>query len=749
MKIRKLWLVLIGLLAFLLLAWVPVYVTHQYNPPKEETKYVRPVFGMHTVSQSFRTEQPISAWEVPVRSEQTQTVLVQLLDEHGTMQREQETTLSKNDQWIRFRLSTPLPAGEHILTLRAPTLTDQTAMLIRCQAQSDIYSDGMLQLDGKPSYGDIGFRLLARVPAWKAMMIFGQITDKAAWRGMYRLLTAFLIAGVLVGLGQLIQRSQQPRLWIGISLLGLVSVTWAVRLPYLSEIEGVFGGDAFNYLSKAQALLEGKDPFAADARKGPVYSALLLPAFFTPNPLMWSRLVGITAAAVAVVLLTLLVREFGMRWELALLGGLLLAVNQDFIWESPNGLANTLYTALILAVALAFLKRAYWWMAVLLGLTFLTRYEGAVLIPIFWGAVWWRERLAWKRAVILLLITGAVMAIPQVSYIWSGQSGIRTAGDVLDDEGLGLARSFDGVVHNLDRFHLFLRSVWLSDETQNGVLPAVVVGLVMGGVWLATKRWRPSWLHFCGPLLSGVLLLALAVLLFTKSSEARVWLVATPFFLMGFGVGPWLATRRYEVGVLLVALAIHTMVIIQILPKARYFLPLIPFMALGMTFGLQRLLQWNKQALARTLTVGAGALLVVLVLVDGRTTLERRVERYNTDAAEVNVMIQTVAYLRGQHGNVGFKTGTEQAIVTFIPEKRRYVWHVEPWQHDGVASEREFITTHTLRYLVERAGEQQWQIVRSYPNLFEHMHTFDSLYGEARVEVYRAHPEELVAAAGN
>lgn len=723
-----------------IIAWLPVAITYQISPPKEESEYIRRVFGGHTVGQLFYSEQPISAWEVYLRSEQPQTALVRVSDENGTVQQEKTVSLESTDQPVRFWLAQPLPPGEHTLTLStSPSIDQGQAILVRYQPYSQAYDAGEMIIDRAPSYGDVGFRLIARVPVWKGIVIIGQITDKAAWRGLVRFTVAMLMGGVLWGFGYLIQRSQRPQRWIAALLLSVAFFTVALRLPYLTIIEGVFGGDAFNYLSKAQALLEGNDPFTADARKGPMFSAFLIPGFFTPDPLLWSRLMGIAAATAAVILLTFILREFGMRWELAATGGLLLAVNQDFIWESPNGLANSLYVALILAVALAFLKRSEGWMAVLLGLTFLTRYEAAVMVPVFWAATWWRERLSWKRAAALLLVTLAVMSIPQVSYIWSSGSGIRTAGDVLDDEGLGLARSLEAGRYNLGRFHLFLRNVWLRSETPGGVLLPFGVGLVAGAAWLASQRWRPRWLRPFGAMWSGLWLAALLILLFTKSSEVRVWLVAAPFFLMGLGMAPWFRARRFDVGIILLALLAHTAVIIQILPKARYFLPLIPFMALSMIFGLQQLLSWDKKA-----PLLGAALLMTVLISDGRVTLQRRAERYNTYAAEVNVMIQAVAYLRRQHGNVGFYSDGEQAMMTFIPEQRRFLWQPKAEQV-GVAGEQEFIRTHALRYLVERAGSQEWQIVRRYPNLFEHAHTFDSIYGESKVEVYRAHPERLVA----
>jgi hypothetical protein len=117
----------------------------------------------------------------------------------------------------------------------------------------------------------------------------------------------------------------------------------AIRAPYTHLVEGVFGGDAFNYLSKSRALLAGQDFFAADSRKGPVFSLLIAPGLFMLDPLWWSRWVGIIAAAGTVTLTVFIARRLQLGWPAAAIAGLLVAVNMEFLWESSNGLANTTY----------------------------------------------------------------------------------------------------------------------------------------------------------------------------------------------------------------------------------------------------------------------------------------------------------------------------------------------------------------------------------------------------------------------
>lgn len=730
--------------SILILAWVPVFSVDLYNPAKEEAKYIRRIFADHSVGQTINTEHPIDAVEILLRSQHPQTSTLIVMNQQGRTLAHKKVSLTAEDQWQRIVFDQSLPAGHHTLTLTSPSSTTQAqAILVRFQPQSDLHGDGHMVVDGQPSYGDLGFRTLDRVPLWRFLLRWGQVTDKAALRGLSCLTIAAGLAALLLILGWRI-RSSRKKIILAIAFGVLSLAVIGLRLPYTHEIEGIFGGDAFNYLTKTRDLLEGRDIFASDPRKGPLYSLLLIPGFLTADPLLWSRWVGIGAAVATTLLLAKVARQFSLGWAMALGAGALLAVNKDFIWESPSGLANTLFTALIVAATLAYLKASHrtwqWVLSILLGLIFLTRYEGGVIAVVLLPALWWRERLPWKHALSLIAVTGMIMAIPQLSLVWSGVSGIRTADDLLSDDGLSIALSSEQLVYNLDRLWRFLTTVWLIPESTKLIVPAIIVGLLVGVGLEFTRRSSPAYKNI-NAVISGGALLGLLLLVMAKSSAAREYFVAVPWLLIAVGLVPWIRSRPFDAIVIVMMLCVQTAVITVILPKPRYFLPLIPFMSLLMAFGLRRLFMWNNTLLARANAVFALSLIAVLFYTDGRASLLKQTEKYNTQAHPVSVMIEAAKFLRSDRGRVGFYTSQEQPIMTYLPPARRLFF--SPSDPTSIEEELRWIAAHNLRYVVERNEPPQWRSVRQYPEIFEHKHTFDTIYGEAKVKVHRVHRDQL------
>src|SRR3989338_7416415 len=103
-------------------------------------------------------------------------------------------------------------------------------------------------VDGQESYGDIGFRLYDRVPAWRSVLIWGQITRHSLWPQIWRIITGVLIAIGLLITSQLGNKHEHSRRVLTFAFVILALAALIIRMPYLRTIEGVFGGDAFNYL---------------------------------------------------------------------------------------------------------------------------------------------------------------------------------------------------------------------------------------------------------------------------------------------------------------------------------------------------------------------------------------------------------------------------------------------------------------------------------------------------------------------
>ncbi len=741
-----------AILVLITVAWLPVYVSRQYNSPPAEAKYIRRIYAAHTVAQKFENYHTISAFAVALRGYDTYLGTLFVLDEQGLELGRAQFQLTPEDQWVRVSLYPPVIGTQPVLTLAtAPSTPIDKAILVRYQPQSDIYPAGSMIVDGQESYGDIGFRLYDRVPAWQSVLIWGQVAHNWPPSQIWRIVIGALVASGLLITSQLNNRHKHSRRVLAFAFIMLALAALMIRMPYLRTIEGVFGGDAFNYLSKASTMLAGQDPFAADPRKGPLYSLLLVPGFFTADPLLWSRLISTTAAdmqgqlqgpeataaVAAVVILPLIGHRLKLSWGAALGAGILLAVNQDFIWESPNALSNTLYVALILASILIYLKantlRLQIWLAVLLGFTFLTRFEGILVAAVLLPALWWREKFSWPRALGILAVTLAIMALPQVSLLWSGQPGIRTIEDLQADDGLSLVYSLEDLATNTSEFYEFINSTWLTPEkgyTTQFINIALALGLIfgVGAAWLHARIGPPA-----TPYLAVVAILTLGVIiLFTvfRSSESRVFLIALPWFFISLGLAPFFRNRPFEAVVIFTLFAAQAAIITLILPKQRYFLPLLPLFSLWFIFGIDHLIRWSKAKSALFASFVVIGIFGGLLYADGYHSLLKRQEKYNVQAHEVNVMIKAVKYLRSQHGPIGFRTGPEPAIQTYLPASRRYFFG------GSAAAELAWLREKNIKYIVERNDDIIWHSVRAYPDLFEHIHTFENIHGEERVLVY-------------
>jgi len=503
-------------------------------------------------------------------------------------------------------------------------------------------------------------------------------------------------------------------------------------------------------LSKAQAVVLGDDPFAADPRKGPLFSALLIPGFFSADPVLWARWVTLLAAVATVVLLVGLARRFDLPWGLAIGSGLLLAVNQDFIWESVNGMANTLYVAVITAALLLYLladkKWAQWTLAVMCGLIFLTRFEGGTFAVVLLGALWWRERLPWRRALALIAICAVIMLIPQVSILWSGGSGIRSIEDVNSDTGLFVVRSYDDLVNNVGRFNRFLTSAWLLPKA--GADRFIWWGFIIGVIGGAITTWsRLKWPEISRGyrlIIGGFLLLGLIGLILLNSSAAREYLVALPWVLIGLGIVPWWRSRPFDATVMFIALLIQTVIILFILPKPRYFLPLIPYFSLLMVFGVLTLHRWKENRRMWLVPLAVIGILASLFYVDGRNTVQDRLEHHNLKAEAVTPMVEAMRYVRGQEKRIGLRVDLEQAVTTYLPDKYRYLFSTEATKKTAIAKEElKWITANEIGFLVERNNESTWQSAREYPDIIELRRRYGTDFSDSRVVVYIVHHQKL------
>lgn len=728
-------------------ALLPVVVLREQNGPREDPTYIRRVWGDNTVGQTFHTNHAIDSITILVRSKQPQSRVLKAVNDKGETIASEEIETTAADRWVHFEFTKPIPKGDHTITFQAPGITSEDNSIdIRYQVDSSYYVQGNMVVNGKASYGDIAFRTYERVPFWQAVIVRGQITDKSVTRAAVQAGLGVILAGIIV---VLTLNPSKRKLLLAFALLSIFA--FALRTPYTHHIEGVFGGDAFNYYSKAKALVDGKDFFAADPRKGPMYSILLVPGLWQRDPLLWSRLVGITAAVVAVVLTTLSARLLALSWPLAFGAGLLLAVNPEFIWEAPNGLANSLYAAGIIAACWAYLsyvstdaKKWLWWLAVFLGLTALTRYEGVLVAAVLLPAAFLHKPKEWRAVGTAVVLAAAIMAIPFISYVWSGVSGIRTIGDLESDHGLYIISSPEGVEANLSRAQGFFAGMWLQFEKLQPVLPPYILGMVLAagvaGILQAYRNQRSVLRTILLILILGSVMVFMAM---KNPFIGRNTLIAYSMLAAGAGSILLIFTKYKKAMPLFLVALLQTIIIIFILPKSRYFIQVLPFISIAMAASLQALAGFDKSKVRKALAVLIITVFASNVLFSGFKTLSHRIEVYNTDASEKSVLLNALELLRNDHGRVAyFATTAEQPVAIYIQDNRRVPFR--PEANNTPEKELAFLRENRVRYILARERElPHWQSIKQYPDAFERVHVFESIYGEDKVFVYEVFNEKF------
>lgn len=658
---KTVWVVAIVAIA-LIASWLPTNYTHRSLLPTDDQKFIRRVYAEHTVGQTFHTKFETSTLRILVRGYQParQTLRAEVAGQNIPV----AISLTEQDQWISIPLADALPRGEYQLTLSAPETKAQTdAILVRFQIASTDFEPGYMIVDGKESYGDIAFQLVDRIPAWQQVVRYF-ITHPAHALHTFRALVLAATAALIVSI---VPTSRQT--WrYSVFVLAVLAV--AIRIPTLASIDGVFGGDAFNYLSKAKAWVSGDDPFSADPRKGPFFPLVLIPTFLTDNPIAWSRFTGAVSAGVAAAAVALTLRQLRVSASVALLGGALVAVNREMWWESLNGLANVPYATLIALSTLSYTANAPFATSLSAALTVLTRYEGALVGLIYIPALWLRNRFraaSLRRSLAPLLL----LAIPFVFWPLTGALGIRTVGDLTSDTGLYIAWDWSDYQMNLKRFDTYLQQLWFfrHETPLQYVNFAVHVATLIGAAVLLVRR----------PLIG------LPLILITLLQIATVT---------------------------------------AILPKTRYFVQIIPLLAIGCLYALS--------LLPRRLSLALASLLVASVAVNSWVHLPSLYEDYNARAHNDSVMIQVSTYFREHNGQPAFATNFLPAEV-YLPRDR-----VAFGAPETPEAQLAWLKTKQATHLVETDELPHFgALLEKYPRHFEYVIAFKASYDPTTATIYR------------
>jgi len=441
------------------------------------------------------------------------------------------------------------------------------------------------------------------------------------------------------------------RPWVfPIVLGGLAVLAVLLRLPTAGAIDSIFGGDAFNYVMKSRALIEGSDPFAIDPRKAPFLSLLLLPGLALVDPLVMGRAIGIVSAAIGVILIALIARRLQFPRVLALVAAALLMVNRLWWWESVHGLANIPYAVLLLGAVLAFLTAKHYLLSVLVGLATLTRYEGALaaatLVPSTW-VLQPKWRTIWRSVLPVVIL----IAIPLVLWPFTGNSGVRTSEDILADPGLYIAWDWHDYISNLHRFRHFVGQLWYLQPLVGNQLTAFVGGLIAGLIISTRARWSkiPRTVLAVAPLAAaGVLIGYIAY-----GNEGAIKLALLGLTVItGMGLGILNVQQPKRVIPLALMLCAQVLFVTAILPKHRYYLIVIPFAALFLVAGTVSLLDWKRTWHRASGLLALGALLG-LAYANTTASLPGQISEYNDVSGPATELAMVGKYLRQHPGTVG------------------------------------------------------------------------------------------------
>lgn len=660
MAAKTVWLIVLGLLVAG--AWLPTNYVHRSLFPTEDPKFIRRVFAGHTVGQTFHTKYNIDRIRLLARAARPlmQTLSASVDNQVISI----PVALVPEDQWITLALPEALPPREYQLTLSAPDISSQAdAILVRFQVDSTNFEPGSMIVDGEESYGDLAFQLVDRIPAWVQIpRYFVAHPNHAA--EVFRVATLTLLCSLFF-----FRFSPSKKTW-RFCLIALFAFTLAIRIPTLAQIDGVFGGDALNYLSKAKAWLLGDDPFNAEARKGPFLPFVLMPTLLTKDPLLWSRFLGAISAGLAAAATAYTLKRLRLMPALALLGGLLVAVNRELWWESLNGLANVPYAALITLSTASLAQNAPFAAGLFTSLAALTRYEGILVSAIYLPALWLKNHFnkhILRRSFVPLLL----LVIPFVFWPLTGALGIRTASDVLEDTGLYVAWDWHDYATNLNRAKHFLQQLWFF-------------------------RHDPPLSWFNDALNLTAILGALV-----------------------------LARRRPSVGIPLVLVVVSQIAAVTaILPKTRYYVQIIPLLAIGGIYGLS--------LLPRRAGIILASLLVASVWMNTRIHLPSVVEAYNYRARADSVLMQASVYLKKIESRPAFATNFF-AVETYFPLSQVVMGAPEEMD-EQIAWLREKSATH----LVE-TSEHPWfeELLKTHPQNFQYLTSFNASYDPAHATIYR------------
>ena len=301
--------------------------------------------------------------------------------------------------------------------------------------------------------------------------------------------------------------------WRLLPALALVLIAAGLRLKLLLHYPLLYDGDAYGrWLGRNQPF---QSPWV------PLFQLCIFALTRLADTIFATQLLAVCFGVTAVLAFWLLLyRAFGAA--IAFLAALALALHPLFIVFTIVPYQEGLFLTLAcLAIWLALLpgEPRWLWLALVMGLAALTRYEGWLLALLLWLLLLWRRRkagaLGWRFA------AGSALALAWASLLW-----IAVQRNVSPDGFQTLAPTL-----NPSSLLTTLSDLWPAWNLQLGFVGSI---LALGGfIWLG---WRAR----CGSALAGLLLaflvgdlLIIAFLRPFSPNNLRLPLLSLPVVLAG------------------------------------------------------------------------------------------------------------------------------------------------------------------------------------------------------------------------
>lgn len=635
-----------------------------------------------------------------------------------TMSRELPTSL--DDEFVWFKVPPEsITAGAHIdVRVSAPGATIEAPIGIR-------FSQGDKQL---------AFAVRERIPLWQQGVRWVQENPRRASMATTVIGGAVVLAAGLLGLEYLPKRYQKTG--VSVAFVCLVALVLITRVPISNTLESAFGGDAFNYILKGNAWIVGEDPFAADFRKAPLYPFLVTPGLLPGlDPVLWARGISIIASGATVLFVVLILLRIGVSLPIAALSGVLLAVNRDYQFESVQGISNTVYGFFIVAAVYAFICKKAYMVSVVSALAAITRFEGVLVAAVLAPASWIIHRVrvsSFVRSLIPLVVIGG---LPLILYPFTGELGIRSVEDLRSDEGLYIGYTWDYLAPSIKALKLIFGRLWILTEHVGNPFASFGIGVCIGvvGVFFFRRYARPRVALAVIPALVCVAMFAGILLEF--ENQQKFFIVLFSLF-SGAGVGGaivlWPKITIPIAGMVLLQVALVT----AILPKNRYYLQCIPFIAMSIGVAFWLMAGTGKyRKIPHVASVFCMSMVVLFVYADARNALSGQISDYNEKSSGQTVLMRAGLEAKRLSAVVGAASSSDLIMRAYVPVDRLVFFSDALRDTDG---QMRLIREKNVEYIVERTEDPYFAtLISQNPELFEQQSLFTTKWGSDIAKLYR------------